>query len=202
MQSRKWSIWWRNLAPRSEKRRRGELRFQGINRWRRRWTDTWLCFVTTSRPDAFLPRVAPQRIHRQAGDPNEQVHLHPPDRDSRRHLCPAHHPPRPVTNLQLYIPKSSFCWPDMRIRIQLFPWLNFWILMQLPRIASTIQIFSRYADWRRNIHWLVNYLVCGYAANIHFEDQSSLWREPASDDEHWSKGKGFWRLFSYIYMDY
>jgi len=58
--------------------------------------------------------------------------------------------------------------------------------------------WSRYADWWRNIHWLVLYLLRGNAAYIHFEDQSSLLSEPASDDEHWSKGTGFWRLLLYI----
>jgi hypothetical protein len=31
---------------------------------------------------------------------------------------------------------------------------------------------------------LVHYLLCGNAANIHFEDQSSELSDPATDDEH------------------
>jgi hypothetical protein len=34
------------------------------------------------------------------------------------------------------------------------------------------------------IHWLVHYLLYGNAADIHFEDESSVLSEPASDDKH------------------
>jgi len=45
-----------------------------------------------------------------------------------------------------------------------------------------------------NIHRWVHYLLCGNAATIYFDNQSSLLHEPASDDEHWLKGMGFWSV--------
>jgi len=42
----------------------------------------------------------------------------------------------------------------------------------------------------RNIHRLVQYLLQGNAANIHFADKSSLLSEPDIEDEHWMKGTG------------
>ena len=35
------------------------------------------------------------------------------------------------------------------------------------------------------MHWFVHYLLCGIAANIDFEDQSSLLIKPGSENEHW-----------------
>jgi len=48
-----------------------------------------------------------------------------------------------------------------------------------------------FADWWRNIHWLVHYLLCGDAATIHYADESSLLSEHACGDEQWSKWTGF-----------
>jgi hypothetical protein len=55
-----------------------------------------------------------------------------------------------------------------------------------------------YADW----WWLVHYLLCGNVAKIQFEDKSSGLRDPVTDDEHWPKDTGFWRLLLYISMYY
>jgi len=52
------------------------------------------------------------------------------------------------------------------------------------------QFSSRYADWWR----LVHYVLCGNASNIQFEDNSSRLSNPATDDEHWPKDMGHWRL--------
>jgi len=71
-----------------------------------------------------------------------------------------------------------------------------------PGSPSRYRFSSSYADWWKNIHWLVHYLLCGNAAHIHLEDQSSLLSEPASDDEHWSNGTGYWRLLYYIFIYY
>jgi len=154
-ESRKWNIWSRNLGLRSKKRECGVLSLRGIKRWRLRWKDTRLCFINTTHPDAFLAKIAPRRICRQAGDATEQVHLHPPYADSWWHLCPAPHLPQWVTIPELKVPKWSICWPDMRIHIHLVPVQNFPILMHLPRIASTIQILIQ-------IRWLMEEhpLVC------------------------------------------
>jgi len=48
-------------------------------------------------------------------------------------------PPTPTSNIpELSIPKSSVCHPDMCIHIHLFAVLNVLLLMQIPRMASTI----------------------------------------------------------------
>ena len=140
-QLRKQSISLRNHAPRSEKKRRGVLSFPGSKRWRLRYKDTRQCFVITKRPAAFLAKIAPQRICRHAGDAKKQVHLCLPDTEcglqSRLYLHPARHPPQLVTLPELKHQKSSICWPDIRIRIQMFPVQNF---SKIMRISSTISI--------------------------------------------------------------
>jgi len=132
---------------------------------------------------------------RHAGDKNEHVHLNPTDADSRlqswHHLSPEHYPAQSVPITKLNIPKSTICRPDMCIHILPTPSLNLLLLMHVTRIASIIEISSTYADWWRNIHWLVHYLLCGISANIQFEDKSSLVSEPAGDNEHWLKSTGF-----------
>ena len=134
--------------PRSEKKRSGVLSFLGITRWRLWKKDTWLCFVKTKRPGALLAKIAPDKIPRHAGDANEQVHLRPTDAESRcqsrlqsrRHLSQEYHPPQPVTRLELNVSKSLLFRPDMRIHIHQFHVLNYLPFIDLPRIASTIQI--------------------------------------------------------------
>jgi len=44
---------------------------------------------------------------------------------------------------------------------------------------------SIFADRCRNIHWLVHYLLCGNAADIHFADIYCLLSEPDSEDAQW-----------------
>jgi len=144
--------------------------------------------------------MATPSIRRHAGDAKEQVHFHPTYAESRlqsrRHLCPECQPPQLRTISELKVSKSSICRPDMHFHIHLFHMLNCLVLVHLPRVASLMQIWSRYADWWRNIHWVVYYLLCGNAADIHFEHWSSRLSNPGSDDEHWSKGMGLWQLLS------
>jgi len=141
MQQRKQNISLRNHAPRSEKRRSGVLSLVGTKRWRLWYKDTRQCFVKTTRPAAFLSKMSPQWILRHPGDGKEQVYLPPTDTDSgiqsRCHLSPACHPPHPVTLLELNIPKSSICRPDICIHIWIIPLRNFSIM---TRIARTIPI--------------------------------------------------------------
>jgi len=117
--------------------------------------------------------MAPQRICRHAGDTMEQVQLHPTDTESRlqgrrylcpeRHICPEcqHspecHPGHEVTMLQLNVPKSSICQPDICIHILLCPALNSLHLMHMPRIASKIQILIQIC-WLMQEHPLVSTL--------------------------------------------
>jgi len=143
-QWRKYNIWSRNIAPRSEKRRSGVLSFLGIT-WSRMWqkvTRLWL--VETIWPDAFLAKMALQHIRRHTGDRKGQVHLCPTKTDrwlqSGRHLCMEQYLPQPVTLLELNVPISLLRWPDLRIHILLNPVLNSLLLVHLPRIASRIQI--------------------------------------------------------------
>jgi len=102
------------------------------------------CFVKTKWTDAFLPTMAPQRIHRPTGGAEDRVHFHPTDTDSRhqnrRHHRLARHLRHPVTMRELYVPKSMIYHLVMCIHIHLFPVLSFSILMHMPRIDSTIQI--------------------------------------------------------------
>jgi len=70
-----------------------------------------------------------------------------PPPNQRRQLTPERTPPlagNPPTqtgnNSGVERSKSSICQPDMPIHIHLFPVLNCWLSMHLPRIASTIQI--------------------------------------------------------------
>jgi len=66
-------------------------------------------------------------------------------------------------------------------------------------LQAQYRLYSRFADCCRNIHWLVHYLLCGNAADIHFADDSSLLSKQASEDEHWLEGPGFMSvLFSTI----
>jgi len=160
-QSRKRNIRLWNLASRSETSWRGVLSTLGIEWWRQWYKHTQLWFVKTTRPDAFLARMAPQRICRHTGNPKAQEHLHPIDADSQlrswRHLCPACHPPQSVTILEHKVPKSSTCWRDTRIYIHIFAVLNVFILMHLPRIASRIQILIQIC-WLMKEHPMVSTL--------------------------------------------
>jgi len=82
------------------------------------------------------------------------------------------------------------------------PCLIFYAWCICPQRPAQYRFWSRYADRWRNIHRSVHYLLCGNAANIHFEEQSSMLSKPASDDEHWSNGKGFCRVLLFIYRYY
>jgi len=88
-----------------------------------------------------------------------------------------------------------------------------WSICQESQAWS--RFLSRFADWWRNIHWLVCYLLHGNAADIHFADDSSQLSEPDSEYEHWPNGTGFLSLLfsiisghfkvylkGYIYMYY
>ena len=102
--------------------------------------------IRQNQTSGCLPcQMAPQRICRQTGHTMEQVQLHPPDTasafQSRLHLRQALHPPQPVAFPERNLLKSSICWPDIRIRIQLFPVRNFLKMMRIPRtIPILIQI--------------------------------------------------------------
>jgi len=111
-----------------------------------------LAMLRQHHMDGCLPcQMAPQKIGRQPGDAKEQVHLHQTDTDSqlqsRPHLClewhlfMEHHPRHQVAIPGLKFPKSSICWPDMCIHILLNPALKMLLLIQMPRIASTIQVW-------------------------------------------------------------
>jgi len=85
-----------------------------------------------------------ERIRRHAGDAKEQAHLHLTNAESRLqsrlHHSPARHPPQPVTLPEFNLLKSSFCRPEIRIRIELFPVRNF-LMMRIPSmIPILIQI--------------------------------------------------------------
>jgi len=58
---------------------------------------------------------------------------------------------------------------------------------------------SRFADWWRNIHWLVHYLPRGHAADIQFRDKTSLLSELDCDDEHWWNERDFW-VYYYLQL--
>ena len=106
--------------------------------------NTRLYCVETTWPDAFLAKMALQCIPRHAGDSKEQVYLHPTNAESRlqsrRYLCPEHHPPQPETLPEFTMPKLLICRPDIRICIYIFPVLYLLLSMHLPRIARMIQI--------------------------------------------------------------
>jgi len=140
-QSRKQNTVFRNLAPRSEKRRSGVLSFLGIISWRLRYKDTLQCFVKTKWWAAFLSKMAPKRIHKHTGDAKHPVHLQPTGRDSALHsrlyYCPAWHPLTPVTLADFNHLKSSICQQDIHIHIQLFPWPN---VSMILRILCTMAI--------------------------------------------------------------
>jgi len=148
-QLRKQNISFRNHTLRSKKRRSGVLSFLGINRWWLQYKDTQQCFVKTKRLAAFLAKMAPPWIRRHAGEAMEHVYLHPSNAEtglqSWLHLCPASHPPQPVTLPELNLLISSHCRPDIRICIQLFPVRNFSMMMKIP---STIPILIQ-------ISWLM-----------------------------------------------
>jgi len=147
--------------PRSEKRTSGLSSSLGITMWRLWKKNTRLCFLKTTRPDAFIAEMAPQRIRRHDGDPKDQSHLHPTNTDSRllswRHLCLQCHPRQLETIRELNIPKSSICRPDMCIHIHIFPVMKFSLLMHLPRIASKIPILIQIC-WLMKEHPLVSTL--------------------------------------------
>jgi hypothetical protein len=125
-----------------EKRRSRVLSFLGIKRCRLRYQDTRQCYVITNCPAACLAKLAPQKIHRHAGDAKERMHLPPPNAECglqrRLQLHPARHPPQPVTLPELNRLKSSSCQLDLRIGIQLF---SVWNFSKMIRIPSTIPIF-------------------------------------------------------------
>jgi len=58
-----------------------------------------------------------------------------------------------------------------------------WCIFQGSQAWSTFHY--RFADWWRNIHWLVHYWLGGNGADMHLADKSSLLTEPESEDEHW-----------------
>ena len=143
-QLRKRNISLRNHAPRSEKRRSGVFSFLERKGWRMPYKDTRQCFVKTKRPAAFLAKMVRQRICRHSGHWKEQLHHRPPFAEngfhSRLHLCPARHPPLPVTLPELNLLISSISWQDIRIRIQLFRVRNFSkMISMLSRMPMMIQ---------------------------------------------------------------
>jgi len=128
----------------------------------------------------------------------------PPDR--RRQQTPEPTPPVPgtppaPTSNPSVVQRSQIInfRPNILIHIQLFLVQNFPLWWGYP---AQYRFWSRYADWWKNIHWLVPYLWCGNAANIHFGDQSSGLSDPGTDDELWLKDMGFWRLSLYLSMYY
>ena len=158
---RKRNIWSRNLPAWSEKRRSGVFSFLAIQRWRLRYKDTQLCLAKTRRPDAFLAKMALQRIHRHTGEAQVQVHLQSTDihnrLQSRRHLCQPCHPPQLATILEHNVPTWSISRLDILNDIHLIPVLNFPILMHLPRVARIIQILIQ-IRWLMKEHSLVSML--------------------------------------------
>jgi len=109
----------KKTSPRSEKRRSGALSLLGTKWSGLQYKDTRQCFVKSKHPAAFLANIAPLRIHRDAGDAKEQVHLHPTDAESRLpirlHHCPACHPPQQVPPPDFNVRKSSICPQDIGI---------------------------------------------------------------------------------------
>ena len=101
-----------------------------------RYNNTRQCFIKTKRLAAFLAKLAPQSVCRNAGDSKDQVHLHPTNTESRHqsrlHPCPARHPPQPVNLAEHNIRKSSICWPNIPIHIQLFPRRKLVMMMRIP----------------------------------------------------------------------
>ena len=150
LQQRKPRIWWRNFAPKSEKRRSGALSVQCIERWRPQEADTRLCYVNIKWTDTFLAKIAAHTFYSLVWNAKELVPLHLSNAERRyqsrhnfcpklllcleRHLC--HQKTTPEPNVY----KSPLCWPDMHLYIQLFPVLNSVLSGHMPRIGRTIQI--------------------------------------------------------------
>ena len=110
--------------------------------------------------------MAQQRIRWHDGDGKEQADLHLTDANRRRHLCSKHHSPQLVTVPRINVCKSLICRPDIRIHIQLLPVLELLLLMLLPRIACTIQIFILIC-WLRKEHPLVGTLSAAWECCWH-----------------------------------
>ena len=103
---------------------------------RLQWNDTWQWFAKIRLTAAFCAKMAQQTIRRHNGGIEKQLHL----LQTRRHICPDRHLCRPVTMMQLKVPKSNVCHLEMCIYMLLFPMLIFSFLMHMPRIARTIKI--------------------------------------------------------------
>ena len=149
----------------SGKRGSVELSFLSMKMWRLQYRNTWLWFVKHTRTAAILANMAKQRILRHAGGTRERVHIQQTNAVSWhlnwRHLRPELHLHHLVTMGDPKLPQSKARHPDMCIYILLFPNLNFAILMQRPRMASTIKIIIMIC-WPMKEHPLVSTLsaVC------------------------------------------
>jgi len=63
------------------------------------------------------------------------------------------------------------------------------------------RFWSSIVDWRNNIMWLVHYLLCMNAANIHFEDKRSLLNIHVHGNQHWLNGTGFLGHYNLQFAD-
>jgi len=165
----------------SEMRTCRELSFLSIERWMLRYKDTRQWFVKIYQTAGFLTIIALQRICWHAGRVKDWVHLH----QNWRHLHPERLLCQLVTMRELNVQKSKVRLMDMCIFMLLLRMLNFqhWCICQ--GLQAWHRFYSRFADCWRNNHWLVHYLLHGNAANIHFADQSCLFNEPDSWEQHW-----------------
>ena len=161
----KWNISFRNYTPRCARIKTGVLSFLRITTCWLRYKDTRVRVVRTKSPAAFFAKMAPQTVRRHAGDGNEQVHLHPPDEESRLqsplHRVLPRQPPQPGTLLEFKILKSAICRPDIYIRILLFPMWNFSMMMRIPstipiliQICSLIKVGTLCLVWQSGTHSL------------------------------------------------
>jgi len=82
--------------------------------------------------------------------------------------------------------KSKVRHPGVCIDILHFKTHNFSMIMHMPRIASPIKILFQICS--------VHYLLCGYTADIDFEDDNSLLSQSEGEDEHGLKGMGYWSI--------
>jgi len=157
--------WSRNLGPKSEKRGSRELSFVGVNMWRLWWKDTRLCFAEIAPTAAFLAKMAKRTIPRHDGGTKARVY--PNERDSesgyhnRRLIRPQRHLCQLVKLSEPTYPKSMVCHPDMLIYKLIFPAPNSSILMNMPRIASAINILIQIC-WLMTEHPLVSTLSAAW----------------------------------------
>ena len=143
----------------------------------------WTVLCHNTQPDALLSPMPLEIIHRHAGDAKEQVHLLLSDTDSRPSVdAPS---ARNIT-----CPNWKLFYTSKYRNCQFAGWICgltfissqcsiFFFGCICPAFPAQFRFWLRSADWCRNIHWLVHYLMCGNTANSHLKTTVAYWAKLA-----------------------